>query len=210
VTALPRLPIDFDTRWRAIGVSLGDLGAEEGDASLRETLLQQWHLMNDLRAAQMEAAEASGTASRDASAVDLRDALARLALLEQAIVETAPSIRRSLGTSQFNRIFDDARVPFSANDMLRLLDTLAAELREARLALILAVAERAKAIGLDLLPDDLDAFGAEFRAAPFADTLGWQETAHLAASPANARHLMAAIAAAATDRTDDLALPAGR
>ena len=98
MAALPRLPIDFDTRWRAIGVSLGDLGAEEGDASLRETLLQQWHLMNDLRAAQMEAAEASGTASRDASAVDLRDALARLALLEQAIVETAPSIRRSLGT----------------------------------------------------------------------------------------------------------------
>jgi hypothetical protein len=129
--------------------------------------------------------------------------------VEEGLLDLYPKAIGLLRKQKFRQLVDDTAPAFTSHDLEQLFDdlfqTYRPALREARLALILEAGRRAKSVSVDILPENIEAFKQEFRNAAFAETMSWQETAHLAASPANAKRVSDSIASLSTDRTEDLA-----
>jgi hypothetical protein len=111
-----------------------------------------------------------------------------------------------LDPGKFKALSLDLDLPFRLEELPVLLgetyDEICSRARKTRLSLILEVDRRAKSVGFEVAPDDVEAFKDEFMKLKFADTMGWQETAHLAASPLNAKRILDAIASMSVEMRD--------
>jgi hypothetical protein len=216
VTALPKNAIAIGPEMLGIGLSLANIAMADTQQEVEAALTDLWSFGQEVRRSFEEAGDSADTRTNEAvqpettwSPRAIREAMEVISRVEEGMLDLYPKAIGLLQKQKFRQRVDEADRGFTSHDLERLFDdlykTCRPALREARLALILEAGRRAKSVGVEILPDDTEAFKQEFRNAAFAETMSWQETAHLAASPANAKRISDAIASKATDRTEDLA-----
>jgi hypothetical protein len=215
MTVWPGSPSIVGPELMSLGFSQANKAMADSEPEMSGTLANQSAARGRLRIVfdgLVEALTGAGSQpawlTADLSARDLRGFLDALAQLEHAMLNFEPCAI----TPSERKTFQDlvakdglsAEMPSMEEFLTWLYETSQPYIRERRLDLIERVGRRAKSAQIDLLPDDVAAFRAAFMSAPFADTLAWQEMAHLAASPANARRLADTIAASARDRSEEI------
>lgn len=199
VTAWPKDAIVIGPELMGIGLSLASFAVADTKQDTKRALEALWD--SGQRARELFESwnepvpgdlSGSSQSGKEWQAQQIQTALEVLAQIEELMLDSYPKLIALLESVKFKSIVQKCDLPFSHDDLRQLfadlLEKYTPKLREARLDLILEAGRRARSVGVDIL-GNVEAFRDQFRHADFSETIGWQETAHLAANPANAKHV---------------------
>jgi hypothetical protein len=134
----------------------------------------------------------------------LRVALDSVLAMEHLLVRLRTDIGSLIRRKKFRETMAVPNLPFSIGDFRKLLTDLSSYvsmMRRIRLILILDIAHRAAAVGVNVI-DTSDEFAAEFLSMPLKETEGWQETAFILANVEGAKRLHESIHSSFEDKTE--------
>lgn len=212
MTALPQGELIPGPEFMSFGVALASVAFADTQDELNDAFESLWRSAEAVRAPVCDLrgsypGEGVADAAFHAEPAVLRDFLAKLLALEKGLLDAQEQFSSLIRKEKFAALLDKAEVSFDREDIKKFIEEFGRDyvpfIREMRLHVICAIAKRASAAGVDVIPVS-DEFRRTFLDASLEETEGWQETAHLLAGINNAKHLADAIAAADGDRADEI------